>query len=144
MSFNVDIKGLKELQAKIDGLPARLRKEANGIVQRGAQVFVAGAKRDAAKDFGFLTGQISFFPNPVVDLKAEIVSGAFYSPFIEWGTITRVSVPPELQGYAIQFKGKGIRKTGGLFPRPFFFKQLPAARAAIEAGIGSILKDVKL
>lgn len=144
MSFKVDIKGLRELEAKLKDLPERLNKEVNGIMTRGAQVFVAAAKRDAPKDFGFLTGQISFQPNPVSSLKVELVSGARYSPYLEWGTITRVNVPEAETAYAILFKGKGTRKTGGIYPRPYFFKQTHLMVATIEKGFASILKDEKL
>ena len=144
MSYSVDIKGMNELVAKLEKLPEQVKGESNGILQRGAEVFVLNAKRDAAKNFGFLTGQISFYPNPVKNLSVTLTSGALYSPYVEWGTITRVKVPAELQPYAIQFKGRGIRKTGGMFPRPFFFKQLPLAKATIEKGFESMLKDVKL
>lgn len=147
MSYSVDIKGLKEFEAQLKNLPAKLEKEANGILQRGAAVFVAGAKRDAPKDFAGgigLAGGISFTPNPVRGLNVQVVSSVFYSPYVEWGTILHVSVPAELSAYAIQFKGKGIRKTGGLYPRPFFFKQLPAAKAAIEQGFKALLNDLKL
>lgn len=144
MSFKVEIKGLREIETKIAALPDRLDKELNGIMTRGAQVFVAGAKRDAAKDFGFLTGQISFSPNPVTSLKMKLISGAGYSPYLEWGTITRVVVPETEAAYATLFKGKGIRKTGGIYPRPFFFKQTPAMVVAIEKGFAAIIKDEKL
>lgn len=144
MSYSIDIRGMTELVAKLDKLPQQIEKEANGILQRGAEIFSLNAKRDAPKNFGFLAGQITFFPNPVKGLNVTLTSGAFYSPYMEWGTITRVRVPADQQAYAMQFKGRGIRKNGGVFPRPFFFKQLPLAKATIEKGFESILKDVKL
>lgn len=157
MSYTVDIKGMTELVAKLDKLPAQLTKEVNGILQMGAEVFVLNAKRDAPKDFaggGGLTGGISFYPNPVTGLGVAIASSVFYSPYMEWGTIyyaaagvnyvSNLSGLKDLPAYAIQFKGKGIRKNGGIFPRAFFFKQLPLAKATIEKGFDSILKDVKL
>lgn len=146
MSFGIDIKGLKELQAKIAKLPDDLKARVNGQIERGAQVFVSGAKRDAPKDFAGgigLAGGISYATDKT-RLAADISSAVFYSPYLEWGTIEHVSVPVELQAYAIQFKGKGIRKTGGIIPHPFFFKQLPLAKQTIETGIVAELKDVKL
>jgi hypothetical protein len=63
---------------------------------------------------------------------------------LEWGTITRVSVPDDLQAEALLYKGKGLRKTGGVYPHPFFFKQRPLAKKAIEDRITAITRDIKL
>lgn len=49
-----------------------------------------------------------------------------YSPYVEFGTGTMVDVPAGLESYAMQFKGKGVKKVN-LPARPFmfpaFFKQ---------------------
>lgn len=142
MSYTIDIKGLKELQANIDKLPAQLKKEAGAILENGAKNWVLLAKRDAPVDVGFLKGQISYSKN--AELSFSIVSGSEYAAYPEWGTITFVAVPPQLQAYAIQFKGKGIRKTGGMRPTPYFFKQQAPVTVLIERGLNSILKEVKL
>lgn len=144
MSFTVEIKGLRELQAKLKALPVQLKKEANGIVQRGAEVFIRGAQRDVPVRFGFLRGAINFAPNPVTNLQVRLAAWKKYAAYLEWGTITRVVVPAGLEPYAITFKGRGIRKNGGIFPHPFFFKQLPLAKKTIEQGFSSMLKDIKL
>lgn len=140
--ITIDIKGLKELQAKLDKLPKIIEQELSGVLERGAQVFVRNAKRDAPVDFGFLKNLISYAK--AGELSFQVVSGSKYSPYLEWGTITRVSVPEELAGYAIQFKGKGIRKNGGIFPHPYFFKQQIPVKAEMEKNIDAILKDLKL
>ena len=141
MSYNVNIAGFAELQVKVDKLPGRIQKEVDSVIEAGAKEFVKGAKRDAAKDFGFLTGGIGY---EKTGINVRIFSLSAYSPYVEWGTITRVSVPELEKSYAIQFKGKGIRKTGGLYPRPFFFTQLPKTKAFIERGIKAIMRDEKL
>lgn len=147
MAFKVEIKGLRELVAKFDKMPKELQLETHRIVFDGARYWESKAKADTRriKDKGTLGQGIS-----VKDLSdgrnkiaAEIVSNAEYSAYIEWGTITKVSVPAELGEYAMMFKGKGIRKNGGLIPRPFFFKHGPLARQRIEKGIKSILSEIK-
>jgi hypothetical protein len=50
-----------------------------------------------------------------------VTSNAYYSAYHEWGTISHVVVPANLQEFAIQFKGQGIKQTGGIYARPFFF-----------------------
>jgi hypothetical protein len=132
--IKVEVKGLRELQAKLTKEQSAVKQKAADVIFRAAQVFVSGAKRDAPKDMGQLAGGISFFPT-TPNLSMTVVSAKEYSPYVEWGTITRVKVPAGEQSYAIQFKGRGIKKNGGLHPRPFFFKQTPIAKAAAEKGL---------
>lgn len=133
----VNIVGLDQFQSKLKSIPEQLKREVRGVVEAGAKTFVRNAKKQAPKDMGFLTGGISF--TKISDLTFEVVSSKEYSPYIEWGTITKVKVPSELQSYAIQFKGKGIRKNGGIIPRPFFFPQAPLVKRQIENGIAAVL-----
>jgi hypothetical protein len=141
--IKVEVKGLRELQAKLTKEQSAVKQKAADVIFRAAQVFVSGAKRDAPKDMGQLAGGISFFPT-TPNLSMTVVSAKEYSPYVEWGTITRVKVPAGEQSYAIQFKGRGIKKNGGLHPRPFFFKQTPIAKAAAEKGLRAMLDDIKL
>jgi hypothetical protein len=134
--IKVNVIGLKEIQAKLKNAPVTVKSQVSGAVTRGAQIWVRNAKRDAPVDLGVLRNLITHYP--VGPLSQEIVSGARYSAYLEWGTITKVMVPGELQVYAALFKGKGLRKNGGIFPRPYFFKQRPLAVAEIERGIKAI------
>lgn len=146
MVIKVEIKGLRELQAKFDSLPKQLQTEVRATVENGAKEWVRGAKRDCkAVDVGFLRNGISYAQVIASKTKSvfEVVSNAEYSPYIEWGTITKVDVPGDLTNYAIQFKGRGLRKNGGILPRPFFFKQRPLVQAKVEKGIQSILSEIK-
>lgn len=43
-----------------------------------------------------------------------------YSPYVEFGTGTMVDVPAGLESYAMQFKGKGVKKVN-LPARPYLF-----------------------
>lgn len=121
-------------------LPDKIVKEVNGVIEDGAKVFVSLAKRDAPVDMGVLRNSISYAP--LGKTVYEVVSGAYYSPYLEWGTITKVSVPGELQAYASQFRGKGLRVTGGIFPHPFFFKQMPIIKKQIEQDIKQVLETL--
>ena len=146
MAFKVEIKGLKELQARFDSLPKHLQTEVRATVENGAKEWVRGAKRDCkAVDTGFLRNGISYAQTISSPTKSafEIVSNSEYSPYIEWGTITKVDVPAAESEYAIQFKGKGLRTNGGIIPRPFFFKQKLVVQGKVEKGIQSILSEIK-
>jgi HK97 gp10 family phage protein len=151
--ITLNVIGLDKLIADIDRLPAMLKAEAAAVVENGAKTFVQLAKRDApvrttpvlktGGTFGSnLKQMISYFPSG--QLSFTVVSGAKYSPYLEWGTITKVSVPGELAEYALQFKGRGLKKNGGILPHPFFFKQTTPVKAQLEKQLALILKDAKL
>ena len=53
-------------------------------------------------------------------MTGEIVVGASYGPYQEYGTGTKVRVPSELSSYAMQFKGAGVRQVN-LRPQPYLY-----------------------
>lgn len=140
--ITIDVKGLDQLKAKYDKLPTEVQAVVRASVEDGAKVFVRNAKRDAPVDHGFLRNMIAYAPlvSDKTHCTFEVISNAAYSPYLEWGTITRVSVPAELQGYAIEFKGKGLRKNGGIYPHPFFFRQIPVVKGQIERDVKDLLE----
>jgi len=137
----VKIQGLDELIGKIETLPDTLKKEASAILEDGARVFVRNAQAIAPIDTGRLKGGISY--EKIGDATYEVISAAEYSAYLEFGTIEKVSVPSELAEVAIQFKGKGLRRNGGILPHPFFFPQIPVVKEQIENDLNDILKNVK-
>ena len=146
MVIKVEIKGLRELVGKFDRLPKELQLETRRTVEDGARYWVQLAQKDVRnRRSGFLANGISYAPltSTKNQVTFEVVSNMIYSPYIEWGTITKVDVPSELTAYAQQFKGRGLRKNGGILPRPFFFKQRPLVQAKVEKGIASILSEIK-
>lgn len=117
MSSGVNVIGFKEFQAKLKALPNDLQTRADAYVQDAGLEWEQKAKRAAPKNFGQLAGNIN--SQKTGNMSAEITSAKLYSPYVEWGTGTRVKVPTELQSYAIQFKGQ--KKVIGRYPKPFFF-----------------------
>jgi hypothetical protein len=136
----VNLIGFKELEAKLKNLPAKIKKEVGAEIQFSGERFAELAKKDVVKDSAQLAASIR--PVPVSDLSVEVVVQKDYAPYVEWGTIEHVEVPAELTDYAIQFKGLGIRKSGGVYPRPFFFKQIPQVRKETLEHIENILSDI--
>lgn len=88
-------------------LPDKLTKEVRHIVENGSKTFVRNAKRDAPIDVAFLKNNISYYPIKGGKVNFEIVSGAKYSPYIEFGTKGKFSPYPGTEQYAAEFKGKG-------------------------------------
>jgi len=140
--ITINVIGLDETLANLDKLPDTLRTELSATLERGAQTFVRNAKRDAPVNMGVLRNEITY--EKIGEMTFNVVSGANYSPYMEWGTITRVRVPGELAEYASQFKGRGIRKTGGISPHPYFFIQTPIVEEQLNDEVPKVLDDIKL
>ena len=145
MAFNVEIRGLRELQARISSMPKNIHKQVSAVVEAGAKRWVQLAQNAAPVDQGKLKQGISYKPtasNPG-SISFKIVSNAEYSAYMEWGTITKVNIPSGEEGYASQFKGRGIKTSGGIYPRPFFFKHKEPVKLFIEKAIKSIAKAIQ-
>lgn len=143
--ITLNVIGLNETIARLEKLAnEELKKELSAILETGAQQFVRNAKRDAPVNFGVLRNEISYAK--INDLTFECVSGASYSPYMEWGTITKFQKPADMDEaeYAALFKGKGIRKTGGITPRRFFFKQTPLVEKYLNNAITDYLNRIKI
>ena len=132
--IKIELSGYKELSRKLGKLADEFEAEVDGEVEDVAKLFVSDAVHSAQSqgiyDEGYLVGQIRH--ERLAPMSFNIISGAAYSAYHEWGTITHVRVPAELQSYAAMFKGRGIKKTGGIYPRPFFFIQMPKAQARMK------------
>lgn len=102
----IQIKGLKELQARIGNIPLHVISKVDGEMQVAANDFVNRAVDDAPVDEGLLRNMITAKKNKVLDY--EIVSGAGYSAYVEFGTKSRVQIPSDLTNLAAQFKGKNV------------------------------------
>lgn len=163
----VTIRGFKEFSDKMDKFSKILPGELDAAAEIAAQTWARNADRDAPKDQGKLHGNIK--PIKATEGVWEVVSPSLYSPFMEWGTKSRVSVPAELQGYASQFRGKGppggakaiyewARRVGipqnqwifvylsiirkGVHPHPFFFKQRPIVEKQLIGDLQQILETL--
>lgn len=139
----INVKGLTDLSKRLKEAPEKVKRQAGEAVGFAAKTYATKAKQSATAQFGDkggLLGGITF--NQPSPLLANVTSNAFYSAYFEWGTITHVSVPAELKEYAIQFKGKGIRKTGGIIPRPFFFQHQPVIEKQLIQDLTDIVDGI--
>jgi hypothetical protein len=141
-AFNVDIKGLKQLQAKFASLPKRVREEVSEELRSTAQNIVGDAKKNFRSQVNTRSGngynRIYFNGK---DLNFSVFGQAKYAPYLEFGTGKNVRVPSGLESYAAQFKGRGQRKNNikarpHLFPA--FFKYKATAFRNIQRVLNSI------
>lgn len=129
----IEVQGLNKLKKKLGQIPENVKKMVDAEMSAIAKEYEDRAVAAAPVDTGFLKGQIS--ASKVGEMNYEIVSGAKYSGYVEFGTVTKVQVPAELTTYAAQFKGAGLKKSGGMRAHPFFFLQLPIARADLNKNL---------
>jgi hypothetical protein len=137
-AFTFEIKGLKELEKKFQQMPKQLHEEIDGEIETSCQQIVLKAKQDTRKDKGGIMQGISFSG---LNLKYVIVSTKHYSPYHDFGTGSKVSVPAEVSSYAAQFKGRGIRKVN-ITPKPFFFSNFFLERPKLLANINNVIKRI--
>lgn len=141
--IRVNVTGIKDLEKRLKAAPDKVKREVNAEVQDAARQYSLLAKQSASSqfgDYGNLAGGIQ--PEDRGFMNAFVFSNARYSAYVEWGTITRVMVPTDLAAYAIQFKGKGIKKNGGLYPRPFFFKHAPLVQKNLVENVTKVLDGI--
>ena len=113
---------LSKLKKKLDNLRAFETKKLSNELGKTALEVVRFAKQNVVTDKGPLKQSIKAERK---NKSVDIVAGANYAPYVEFGTGGSVDLNDMLQlgipaSYAAQFKGKGIRDVN-LPARPFFF-----------------------
>lgn len=162
----LELKGIDKVLKKYGRIPKQIEAEADAEFAAAANTMANRAISDAPTDQGALKNQISSVRHGM--MNHETVSAAPHSAYIEWGTRTRVQVPPELQKVAAQYKGassgknaqemiyewcrrNGIERglwwpifisimTKGIHPHPFFFKNFYAIVPDAQKKIAAALK----
>jgi hypothetical protein len=158
MAVSIKVEGLEALKKKFGSLPKNVTDSLGAELRTVAEAYQNKAHESSPANHGLLRNLITV--TQVSELNFEVVSGAPYSAFMEFGTRTKVSVPAELSAYASQFrnakstgdakkeifdwcKSKGIPKeawypifikimTVGVTPHPFFFIHLPWAQTEVQ------------
>lgn len=103
--FTLELEGLRDVLKDIENMADDIKEEIDVEIESSVTEMEAIAKRNAPDDIGFLRSKIT--KNREGFLDYELVSRAFYSPYLEFGTKTYVKVPSGLENYAAQFRGKG-------------------------------------
>lgn len=144
--FKVRIQGIQEATKKLKSLESDINQAVSNELEVNSADMASDAQAKAPVNDGNLRNGIGFEGK---DMNFTVFSNAQYSPFVEFGTKTRVNVGPELREIAAQFrgmkidsgkfednirqwmKGKGIPEEAlfpimasilryGIFPQPFF------------------------
>lgn len=103
MSFSVNLQGIKEVENALKNLDVSVKKDLSNEINASALKIQSDAKRLAPVNFGQLRNGIKLEKD--TDLTFSVNSYASYSPYVEFGTGGKVSVPADFQAYAQTFKG---------------------------------------
>src|SRR5690606_9018046 len=114
--FRAKVSG--DLAKQFKGLEDKLEQTLKDELYAAALDIETESKARVPVDTGVLKNSSGV---RVEDMKFTVFYSAQYSGFIEFGTITRVNVPAEMQEVASTFKGSGIRTTGGIPAQPFLY-----------------------
>jgi len=141
--INFKIDGLDKLIEKLGKLPIEIEKEVANEVNASALAIQSKAKRDCRVDFGTLRNSIQL-ESIFKDKRIIYTVGSHlkYAPYVEFGTGGLVSVPSGYEDFAMQFKGKGIRKVN-LKARPFLIPAFESEIPNLRKNIQNVIKDVK-
>mgnify|MGYP006163969183 CR=1 FL=1 len=120
--MKINSSDLAQLKKKLNNLRAFDKKTLSNELGRAAMDIARLAKQNAPVDKGTLKQSIK---SERKGKTVEVIAGANYAPYVEFGTGGMVDLDDMLQlgipaSYAAQFKGKGIKEVN-LPARPFFF-----------------------
>ena len=144
VSFKIE--GLDALIKRLGKLPIEIEKEVAEEVNASALSIQNKAKKSVAAnstDNGTLLGSIQLV-SVLKDKRILYTVGSRlkYAPYVEFGTGGTVNVPAGYEDFAIQFKGKGIRKVN-LRPRPYLIPAFESEIPILRKNIQNVIKNVK-
>lgn len=137
------IEGLDALIKRIGKLAPEIAKEVAMEVNASALAIQSKARRNVVVDNGMLRNSIQLKEiNKGDKIIYTVGSRLRYAPYVEFGTGGLVSVPAGYEDFAIQFKGKGIRKIN-LRPRPYLIPAFESEIPILRKNIQNVIKNVK-
>lgn len=141
VSFKIE--GLDALIKRIGKLAPEIAKEVAMEVNASALAIQSKARRDVVVDNSTLRSSIQLKEiNRGDKIMYTVGSRLKYAPYVEFGTGGTVNVPAGYEDFAIQFKGKGIRKIN-LRPRPYLIPAFESEIPVLRKNIQNVIKNAK-
>ena len=141
ISFKIE--GLDALVKRLGKLSPKIAKEVAMEVNASALAIQSKAKRDVVVDNGTLRNSIQLKEVNIGNKIVYTVGSALkYAPYVEFGTGGEVNVPAGYESFAIQFKGKGIRKIN-LRARPYLIPAFETEIPILRKNIKNVIANVK-
>lgn len=107
--FKIKTTGFDQLIKKLEQAPKKVTVLVDGVFDNTAKEFVQRAKRDAPKDVGMLTGEISYRKEK--EMRYNIFSGSRYAGYLEFGTKRNFKPIPGFEKEASEVKSLGSSGT---------------------------------
>lgn len=101
--FKIKTTGFDDLLRQLEKAPDKIVKKVDGVFENNGKEYVARAKRDAPKDTGFLTGEISYRKEK--EMRYNIFSSSKYAGYLEFGTKRNFKPIPGFEKEAAELKG---------------------------------------
>jgi HK97 gp10 family phage protein len=141
ISFKIE--GLDALIKRLGKLSPKIAKEVAMEVNASALAIQSKAKRDVKVDNSTLRSSIQLKEiNQGNKIVYTVGSALKYAPYVEFGTGGEVNVPAGYETFAIQFKGKGIRKIN-LRARPYLIPAFESEIPILRKNIKNVIANVK-
>jgi HK97 gp10 family phage protein len=141
ISFKIE--GLDALIKRLGKLSPEIAKEVAMEVNASALAIQSKARKDVVVDNGILRNSIQLKEvNKGDKIIYTVGSRLKYAPYVEFGTGGTVNVPAGYEDFAMQFKGKGIRKIN-LKPRPYLIPAFESEIPILRKNIQNVIKNVK-
>lgn len=137
LSFQLD--GQAEVARRVQAYGAEVSRRVAQVVAEFALKIEADAKQRAPVGLtGALRANIrADISRVLTDLAAPIVAGVHYAPYVEFGTGSKVEVPPGAEGEAMKHYVNGEGRTPA---QPFLFPALEAHRSAFVRAIREVTR----
>jgi HK97 gp10 family phage protein len=137
------IEGLDALIQRLGKLSPKIAKEVAMEVNASALAIQSKAKRDVQVDNSTLRSSIQLKEVNIGDKIVYTVGSRLkYAPYVEFGTGGLVNVPAGYELFAMQFKGKGVRKIN-LRARPYLIPAFESEIPILRKNIQNVIANVK-
>lgn len=137
------IEGLDALIQRLGKLSPKIAKEVAMEVNASALAIQSKAKRDVKVDNSTLRSSIQLKEVNIGDKIVYTVGSRLkYAPYVEFGTGGLVNVPAGYELFAMQFKGKGVRKIN-LRARPYLIPAFESEIPILRKNIKNVIANVK-
>jgi len=137
-ALTIEVKGVTEMLNKIKTFSDRVIEDVDDELTATMYEIENLAKARTPVDTGRLRGSIQAVVSQ--PFSKTVLVPVKYAPYVEFGTGALVDVPAGLEDYAIQFKGRGVKKVN-LPARPFLYPAFKVATAELPQRIKKLMED---
>jgi hypothetical protein len=105
--MTLKLMGVEKVIAAIKDVNSELNAKIHNEIRAKAEDIAFKARRKAPFNLSQLRNSIG--AEEITNLKYTVFANAYHAPYIEFGTVKKVSVPPELTEVAAAVKGRASR-----------------------------------